>query len=60
MTAEHRITAPDSPVGRARLVAVCESVLVHYDYARATPKPVPAEAAARIEAFEGRSLRASR
>jgi acyl-CoA thioester hydrolase len=60
MTAEHRITAPDSPVGRARLVAVCESVLVHYDYATATPKPVPAEAAARIEAFEGRSLRASR
>jgi acyl-CoA thioester hydrolase len=59
MTAEHRITAPESQVGRARLVAVCESVLVHYDYGRATSKPVPAEVADRIEAFEGRSLRAS-
>jgi acyl-CoA thioester hydrolase len=60
MSAEHRITAPDSHVGRARLVAVCESVLVHYDYGRATPIPVPADVAARIEAFEGHSLRASR
>jgi acyl-CoA thioester hydrolase len=57
MTAEHRITAPESPVGRARLVAVCESVLVHYDYGRGVPMEVPDHVAARIEAFEGRSIR---
>ena len=43
--------------GRARLVAVCESVLVHYDYGRGIPMPVPDDVAAQIEAFEGRPLR---
>jgi acyl-CoA thioester hydrolase len=57
MTAEHRITAADSQAGRARLVAVCESVLVHYDYGRGAPMPVPDDVAARIEAFEGHPLR---
>jgi acyl-CoA thioester hydrolase len=60
MTVEQRVTAPESRVGRARLVAVCESVLVYYDYGRATPKPVPADVAARVEAFEGHPLRGSR
>jgi acyl-CoA thioester hydrolase len=55
---EHRITAPDSSVGRARLVAVCESVLVHYDYALGESTPVTADLLARLEAFEGQPLRA--
>ena len=54
---EHRITAPESRVGKARLVAVCESVVVHYDYGRGAPEPIPPEGVARIEAFEGRPLR---
>ena len=53
---DHRITAPDSPVGRARLVAVCESVLVRYDYGSEAPVPVSPQEIQRIEAFEGRSL----
>ena len=54
---DHRITAPDSSVGRARLVAVCESVLVRYDYGSEAPVPVSPQEIERIEAFEGRSLR---
>ena len=54
---EHRITAPQSRVGPARLVAVCESVLVHYDYARNVPQSVGDDQVARIEAFEGHSIR---
>jgi len=50
---EHRITAPDSRHGRARLVAVGDSVLVSYDYAAERPIPVPPELRAAIEACEG-------
>jgi acyl-CoA thioester hydrolase len=50
---EHRITAPDSRHGRARLVAVADSVLVSYDYAAERPIPVPPDLHAAIEAFEG-------
>jgi acyl-CoA thioester hydrolase len=57
---DHRITAPESPVGQARLVAVCESVLVRYDYGSESPVPVSADEIERIEAFEGRPLRDSR
>ena len=53
----HRITAPASRYGAARLVAVADSVLVTYDYADERPIPVPDELADGIEAFEGRALR---
>jgi acyl-CoA thioester hydrolase len=56
-TMEHRLTAPDSRYGRARLVAVATSVLVSYDYAAERPIPVPPELAAAFEQAEGRSLR---
>jgi acyl-CoA thioester hydrolase len=56
-TMEHRITAPDSPRGRARLVATAEGVQVLYDYASERPRPLPDEVIARLEAFEGRPLR---
>ena len=59
VTMEHRITAPDSRVAPCRLVAVCESVLVHYDYGRDRPEPVDDAKVARIEAFEGQPLRRS-
>ena len=42
-----------------RLVALSESVLVRYDYATDAPTPISAEHIAAIEAFEGRSLRAT-
>lgn len=54
---EHRITAPDSRHGRARLVAVGDSVLVSYDYAAERPIPVPADLRAAIEVFEGIGVR---
>jgi acyl-CoA thioester hydrolase len=57
VTMEHRITAPESRVGRARLVAICESVLVHFDYRHNLPEPVPDDHVARVEALEGRRLR---
>ncbi len=54
-TMSHRLTAPDSRYGQARLVAVADSVLVSFDYRAERPIPVPfAEA---MEAFEGRPLR---
>jgi acyl-CoA thioester hydrolase len=59
VTMEHRMTAPESRVAPRRLVAVCESVLVHYDYGRNTAEPVDDAEVARIEAFEGRALRQS-
>lgn len=52
----HRITAPDSRVAKARLVAVSDSTLVAYDYQDEGPIPVPDEWRAAMEAFEGRSL----
>src|SRR3954447_4893282 len=52
----HRITAPQSRYGPARLVAVADSTLVSYDYSDEHPIPVPDDWRARMEAFEGRSL----
>ncbi len=57
-TLEHRITAPASERGHARLVATAEAVQVLFDYAADRPRPVPDETVARLEAFEGRPLRA--
>ena len=57
-TLEHRLVAC-APDEAPRLVAVSESVLVRYDYATEAPTPISVEHIAAIEAFEGRSLRAS-
>jgi acyl-CoA thioester hydrolase len=57
-TLEHRITAGESPRGHARLVATAEAVQVLYDYGTARPRPIPADVVGRLEAYEGRSLRA--
>jgi acyl-CoA thioester hydrolase len=54
----HRMTAPESRYGPARLVAVADSVLVSYDYEQERPIPVPDEWRTAMEAFEGRSLSA--
>jgi acyl-CoA thioester hydrolase len=54
---EHRITAPESRLAPARLVAVAESVLVTYDYAASRPIPMPQRVIDGIERLEGRSLR---
>ena len=40
-TVVHRLTAPESRHGAARLVAVADSVLVSYDYRAERPIPVP-------------------
>lgn len=50
---EHRITAPASRYGQARLIAVADSVLVSYDYAAERPIAVPAHLRAAIDEFEG-------
>jgi acyl-CoA thioester hydrolase len=52
----HRITAPDSRYGPARLIAVADSTLVSYDYTAECPIPVPAEWRSAMSAYEGRSL----
>ena len=52
-TMAHRITAPASRYGPARLVGVAESVLVSYDYREDKPIPVPDDWRAAIAAFEG-------
>jgi acyl-CoA thioester hydrolase len=54
---EHRITAPESRLAPARLVAAAESVLVTYDYAASRPIPIPSWLAEGIERLEGTSLR---
>ncbi len=54
----HRITAPRSRYGPARLIAVADSTLVSYDYREECPIPVPDEWRAAMETFEGRSLSA--
>ncbi len=56
---EQRITAPASPLGPARLVAVADSVLVGYDYERGEVRSLPPELVRSLEAFEGRPLRPS-
>lgn len=53
---EHRLTAAPA-AGRPRLVAVCSSVIVRYDYEAERPVPLRPELVDRIEAFEGRRLR---
>lgn len=57
-TLEHRLTAGESPVGHARLVATAEGVQVLYDYQAERPRVIPDETIARLEAYEGRRLRA--
>ena len=55
----HRLTAPASRYGPARLIAVADSVLVMYDYQDENADPGPGRGSLEsIEAFEGR--RASR
>ncbi len=56
-TMEHRITAPDSRYGTARLVAIAASVLVTYDYKARRPIPLPASLVEAVESFEGHRLR---
>jgi acyl-CoA thioester hydrolase len=56
-TLEHRVTAAESARGRARLVVTAEDVLVLYDYATERPRAIPGELVARLEAYEGRTLR---
>jgi len=51
----HRITAPDSRFGAARLIAVADSTLVSYDYTDERPIPVPDEWRAGMRDFEGRA-----
>jgi acyl-CoA thioester hydrolase len=53
---EHRLTA-SPPNGPVRLVAICRTVVVRYDYVLEAPVPWPADLVAKVEAFEGRSLR---
>jgi acyl-CoA thioester hydrolase len=55
-TMEHRMTAPQSRLAPARLIAVADSVLVTYDYAAGRPIPLPEALMAGIEAVEGRPL----
>jgi acyl-CoA thioester hydrolase len=52
----HRITAPESRYGAARLVAVADSILVSYDYADECPIPVPEEWRDAMAAHEGRTF----
>ena len=52
----HRITAPESRYGPARLIAVADSTLVSYDYTEECPIPVPDEWRAAMETFEGSAL----
>ncbi len=52
------MTASESSRGHARLVATAEAVQVLYDYVAGRPRVVPDDLVARLEAFEGRSLRA--
>ncbi|HUQ44062.1 MAG TPA: thioesterase family protein [Candidatus Limnocylindria bacterium] len=52
----HRMTAPESRYGPARLIAVADSTLVSYDYTDERPIPVPDEWRTRMESYEGRSL----
>jgi len=56
-TLEHRITAGETPVGHARLVATAEGVQVLYDYANGRPREIPPDVVAQLEAYEGRTLR---
>jgi acyl-CoA thioester hydrolase len=52
----HRITAPESRYGPARLIAVADSTLVSYDYPEERAIPVPDEWRSAMREFEGRDL----
>lgn len=52
----HRITAPESRYGPARLIALADSTLVSYDYVDEHPIPVPDEWRAAISDYEGGQL----
>ncbi len=52
----HRITAPESRYGPARLVAVADSVLVSYDYPDEHPIPVPDVWRTAMAEYEGRTF----
>jgi len=52
----HRITAPESRYGPARLIAVADSTLVSYDYPDERAIPVPDEWRRAMREFEGRSF----
>jgi acyl-CoA thioester hydrolase len=54
---EHRVTAQRDGEP-CRLVATCQSVIVRYDYVEERPTPFLSELVERVEAFEGRTLRA--
>lgn len=56
-TMVHRLTAPESRYGPARLIAIADSVLVSYDYSAELPIPVPLPLIEAMEAWEGRRLR---
>jgi acyl-CoA thioester hydrolase len=56
-TMVHRLTAPESRYGPARLIAIADSVLVSYDYSAELPIPVPLQLIEATEAWEGRRLR---
>jgi acyl-CoA thioester hydrolase len=56
-TMEHRLTAPESRYGKARLIATATSVLVTYDYTAGRPIALPPRLVEAIEAFEGAALR---
>ena len=55
-TLEHRITAPASDRGAARLIATAEAVQVLFDYRSERPMAIPPETVEALEAFEGRSI----
>jgi acyl-CoA thioester hydrolase len=59
LTMEHRITTPHpvDPGGRARLVAVGETILVRFDYDLQGPVRFEDELVAALERFERRPLR---
>ena len=52
-TMVHRVTAPESRYGAARLVATSEAILVSFDYGTDQPIPVPDDWRAAIAAYEG-------
>ena len=56
-TLQHRITASASRRAPARLVATADDVLVMYDYVNSRPQAIPEDVMARLEAYEGRTLR---
>jgi acyl-CoA thioester hydrolase len=56
LAVEHRLTA-SAAGGPVRLVAICRTVVVRYDYVAEAPVAWPPDIIARVEAFEGRRLR---